>query len=140
MVLFQKYHPATKELTSPKWAFQKLEKDSVQKGADSFIAEMEEWFPDIFLVWGFNFIEAMFEKENGTYISNMVFGENFQVKDFENWSRRLQPKIKKCLFEVCGCTRHVAVFRQNDYICRFVAFIKHIKFKFKIFVAKTHVV
>lgn len=99
MVLFQKYHPATKELTSPKWAFQKLEKDSVQKGADSFIAEMEEWFPDIFLVWGFNFIEAMFEKENGTYISNMVFGENFQVKDFENWSRRLQPKIKKCLLE-----------------------------------------
>ena len=99
MVLFQKFHPSTKELTSPKWAFDTLKKNTVEEGADSFITEMQEWFPDIPFVWGADFLNAIDEIENETYVSDIIFGENFQVKDFENWSRRLQPKIKKCLLE-----------------------------------------
>ena len=32
-------------------------------------------------------------------ISEIVFGERFKVKDFENWSLRLREKIKRQLIE-----------------------------------------
>lgn len=102
MVLFQKYFPASKELTSPKWAFESVQSNSVEEGAERFLREMQEWFPRISFLWGTDFLDAMDELEDGVYVRDIIFGENFRVKDFENWSRRLQPKIKRYLLEIEG--------------------------------------
>lgn len=99
MILFQKYHPHTTELTSPKWAFEVLRQYQVWQGADRFLKEMREWMPQIPFRWSNEFLDAMDEPEDGVYISEIVFGERFKVKDFENWSLRLREKIKRRLIE-----------------------------------------
>ena len=99
MILFQKYHPKTTELTSPKWAYESLKQNQVWQGAERFLKEMREWMPQIPLRWSSEFLDAMDEVEEGTYISEIIFGERFKVKDFENWSLRLREKMKRQLIE-----------------------------------------
>lgn len=102
MVLFHRHNPGSKELSSPKWAFETVREDTVEESADHFITEMNEWFPRLHLYWGDDFIDGMEEMEDGIYISDMVFGEHFKVKDFENWSLRLRRKMREELLEeVC---------------------------------------
>ena len=99
MILFQKHHPNTTELTSPKWAFDTLKWKNVQQGADRFLMEMREWMPNVPFMWSNEFLDAMDEQEDGVFISDIVFGERFKAKDFENWSLRLREKIKRQLIE-----------------------------------------
>lgn len=99
MIIFQKYHPDTTELTSPKWAFGTLECNTVQQGADRFLSELREWMPNEPIMWSDEFLDAMDEQEEGIFVSDIVFGEWFKVKDFENWSLRLQAKLKRKLLE-----------------------------------------
>lgn len=99
MILFQKYHPYTTELTSPKWAYENLKQDQVWQGAERFLEEMREWMPQVTLRWSEEFLDALDETEDGIYIGELVFGEHFKVKDFENWSLRLREKIKRQLIE-----------------------------------------
>ena len=99
MILFQKHHPHTTELTSPKWAYESLSPYQVWEGAERFLKEMREWMPQVPLRWSNEFMDAMDEKEDGAVIGEIVFGERFKVKDFENWSLRLREKIKKQLVE-----------------------------------------
>ncbi|MBQ7955325.1 MAG: hypothetical protein IJ282_06200 [Lachnospiraceae bacterium] len=99
MILFQKYHPYTKELTSPKWAYENLKQDRVWQGAERFLKEMREWMPQVPLRWSNDFLDAMDELQDNIYIGELIFGEHFTVKDFENWSLRLREKIKRQLIE-----------------------------------------
>lgn len=102
MILFHRYHPKSKELSSPKWAYGRIRKDTVGESADNFIDEMNEWFPQLHLYWGDSFLDGMEEKENDIYVSDIVFGERFKEKDLENWSLRMRGKIRKELLEeVC---------------------------------------
>lgn len=102
MILFHRHNPGSKELSSPKWAFETVREDTVEESADQFINEMNEWFPRLHLYWGDDFLDGMEEMEEGIYISDMVFGEHFKVKDFENWSLRLRWKMREELLEeVC---------------------------------------
>ncbi|MCM1047161.1 MAG: hypothetical protein NC433_01890 [Clostridiales bacterium] len=102
MVLFHRHNPVSKELSSPKWAFETVKEDTVEKSADNFIEEMNEWFPKLHLYWGDDFLDGMEEMEDGVYISDMIFNEHFKVKDFENWSLRLRQKMREELLnEVC---------------------------------------
>lgn len=102
MILFHRHNPVSKELSSPKWAFETVREDTVEESADNFIDEMNEWFPRLNLYWGDDFLDGMEETENDIYISDMVFGEHFKVKDFENWSLRLRQKMREELLEeVC---------------------------------------
>lgn len=99
MVLFHRHNPASKELSSPKWAFETVKDDMVEESADRFIEEMNAWYPGLHLYWGDDFLDGMDEMEEGVYISEMIFGEHFKVKDFENWSLRLRKKLRKELLE-----------------------------------------
>jgi len=99
MILFQKYHPNSTELTSPKWAYENLRQYQVWQGAEKFLKEMQEWMPQMHFYWSNEFLDAMDEQEGGIYISDLVFGEHFKVKDFENWSLRLREKMKRRLIE-----------------------------------------
>ncbi|MGN0366120.1 MAG: RNA polymerase sigma factor [Suilimivivens sp.] len=99
MVLFHRYHPDSKELSSPKWAFEEVREDTVEYGADRFVKEINVWFPRFNLYWGDAFLDGMEDKEEGIYISDMIFGEHFRVKDFENWSLRMRKKIREEMFE-----------------------------------------
>lgn len=102
MILFHRHHPKTKELSSPKWAYDTIQEDTVNKSADNFMEEMNKWFPKLHLVWGDAFLEGMEQKENEIYVRDMVFGEHFTTKDFENWSLRLRKKMREELLkEVC---------------------------------------
>lgn len=99
MVIFQKYHPNTTELTSPKWAYEELKLNTVEQGAERFLEEMREWMPGVPVMWNDAFLDAMDEKEEDTFVSDIIFGERFKTKDFENWSLRLRDKLKKQLLE-----------------------------------------
>lgn len=99
MLLFQKYHPDTKELTSPKWAYEVLSPKTVDEGAEQFLSEMREWMPNVPLMWNADFLDGMDEMEDGIFVSDIVFGERFKTKDFENWSLRLREKLKRQLLE-----------------------------------------
>lgn len=102
MILFHRHNPDSKELSSPKWAFGTIRKDTVEESADNFIDEMNEWFPRLHLYWGDAFLDGMEEKENDTRVSDIIFEEHFKVKDFENWSLRLRKKLRdELLEEVC---------------------------------------
>lgn len=102
MVLFHRYHPETKELSSPRWAFEMIRENTVEESADHFIEEMNDWIPRLHLYWGDAFLDGMEEQENGIYISDMIFGEHFKVKDLENWSLRLRKKLREeMLEEIC---------------------------------------
>ena len=100
MILFHKYFPKAKELTSPGWAYGMIEENTVEQAANRFITELQEWFPQISFAWEEDFLDAMEKIDEGIPVSDIIFGSRFQAKDFENWSRRLQPKIKKVLLEV----------------------------------------
>lgn len=99
MLVFQKHHPNTTELTSPKWAYGVLESKSVEQGAECFLEEMREWMPGVSFVWSDDFLDAMDEMEEEQLVSDIIFGERFKTKDFENWSLRLREKIKRQLLE-----------------------------------------
>ena len=98
MVLFHKYHPDAKVLGSPKWAFDELKQNTVEEGADRYHAEINEWFPNFHLFWGDNFQDEMDEKEDGIYISDMVYEDHFDVRDFENWCLRTRERMKEKMF------------------------------------------
>ena len=99
MIIFQKYYPKTKELTSPKWAFEVLERKSVGQGAEHFLEEIRQWMPGVPFQWNDDFLKAMEEREEKQPVSDIIFGERFRTKDFENWSLRLREKIKRQLLE-----------------------------------------
>ena len=102
MVLFHRHHPDSKELSSPKWAFKVIRKNTVELSADNFIEEMNEWFPKLHLYWGDAFLDGMEEMENDTRVSDIIFGERFKEKDLENWSLRMRGKMREELLEeVC---------------------------------------
>lgn len=44
-------------------------------------------------------MDAMEEQEDGIFIGDIIFGERFKIKDFENWSLRLRDKLKRQLLE-----------------------------------------
>lgn len=92
LVLFHKFNPDTTELSSPKWAFSELEEDMVSEGATDFITEMMSWIPGMLLKWSDEFINACDEPYGNSYVGELIFGENFKTKDFENWSRRIREK------------------------------------------------
>lgn len=102
MILYHRHHPDSKELSSPKWAFETICEDTVEVSADNFIEEMNEWFPKLHLYWGDAFLDGMEEMENDTRVSDIVFGERFKEKDLENWSLRMRKKMREELLEeVC---------------------------------------
>ena len=102
MILYHRHHPNSKELSSPKWAFETIREDTVELSADNFIEEMNEWFPKLHLYWGDAFLDGMEEIENDTRVSDIVFGERFKEKDLENWSLRMRRKMREELLEeVC---------------------------------------
>lgn len=99
MILYHRYHPDSKELSSPKWAFETIREDTVELSADNFIEEMNEWFPKLHLYWGDAFLDGMEEMENDTRVSDIVFGERFKEKDLENWSLRMRKKMREELLQ-----------------------------------------
>ena len=99
MILFHRYNPNTRELSSPSWAFGEVERETVADSAERFITELNEWIHHIRLDWSDGFYDELDELEDDEYVGNIVFGEHFKVKDFENWSNRLRVKIKKELME-----------------------------------------
>lgn len=99
MILYHRYHPDSKELSSPKWAFETIREDTVELSADNFIEEMNEWFPKLHLYWGDAFLDGMEEIENDTRVSDIVFGERFKEKDLENWSLRMRKKMREELLQ-----------------------------------------
>lgn len=99
MVLFHRYHPDAKVLGSPKWAYEELKEDTVEESADRYHKEINEWFPRYNLYWGNAFLDGMDEKEAGGYVGDMIYGEHFELGDFENWNLRMRRKIKEEMFE-----------------------------------------
>lgn len=99
MILFHKYHPNTKELSSPKWAFDEIHDYTVEESADRFEREINQWFPKYGLYWGDDFLDEMEESVEGLLIADMVYEEHFRVKDFENWSIRMRKKMKDTILE-----------------------------------------
>lgn len=94
MILFHKYNPGSKELSSPKWAFEEIHANTVEESADRFEQEMNQWFPKFGLYWGDEFLDKMEEEEDGILIADMIYEDHFKIKDFENWSLRIRKKIK----------------------------------------------
>jgi len=99
LILFHRYNPDSKELSSPKWAYEELIDYMVSQGADRFICDMTEWMPGVNLRWNDDFTDRLDGKYDGKYISDIIFGEYFKVKDFENWSRRIREKVKSKLID-----------------------------------------
>ena len=95
MVLFHRYHPDSKELSSPKWAFEEIKQYTVEESADRFVREINEWFPGFGLYWGDDFLDGIEVKEDGVYVGDMVYEDYFKIKDFENWSLRMRKKIRE---------------------------------------------
>ena len=94
MILFHKYNPDSRELSSPKWAFEEVHENTVEESADRFEKEINQWFPKFGLYWGNDFLDKMEEEEDGILIADMIYEEHFKLKDFENWSLRIRKKIK----------------------------------------------
>lgn len=94
MILFHRYNPGRKILSSPKWAHEELRESNVSDGAERFIDEINEWFPYVNASWNEGFYDALDEQKNGQYIGDLVFGENFTTKDYENWCASIQSVIK----------------------------------------------
>lgn len=102
MVLYNLICVDSKELSSPKWAFDVMKDYDMQENADSFMDEFHKRMPHVELEWGDDFLNGMDEQENGIYISEMIFGEHFTKKDLENWTLRFRQKMRRELFEeVC---------------------------------------
>lgn len=98
IILFQILHPRTKELSSPKWAFEELKEKPLLDSADRFLYEMNKRMKYGKLVWGSYFWDSMETEEAGTLICDLIFGERFKIKDLENWSIRFRNKLKE---EIC---------------------------------------
>ena len=45
------------------------------------------------------YMDGMEEKEDGRFIADIIYGEHFKVKDFENWSLRMRKKMKEKMLE-----------------------------------------
>lgn len=102
LVLYNLVHTDSKELSSPKWAFEVMKDRDMQENADEFMDEFHKRMPNTELEWGDEFLDGMDEQEKGIYISEMIFGEHFTKKDLENWSLRFRQKMRRELFEeVC---------------------------------------
>lgn len=102
MVLYNLIYMDSKELSSPKWAFDVMKDYDMQENADSFMDEFHKRMPHVELEWGDDFLDGMDEQEKGIYISEMIFGEHFTKKDLENWTLRFRQKMRRELFEeVC---------------------------------------
>lgn len=99
LVLFHKYHPDSKMLSSPKWAYEEVEKETVKNSAMRFEREINEWFPTYQLAWGDAFLTRMEEQLKDEFVANVQYGKHFDTKDFENWSIRMRKKIKDELYE-----------------------------------------
>lgn len=99
MVLYHRHHPDSRELSSPKWAYEELADYTIDDSSTRYICEINAWFPTFGLYWGEDFQNGMDEREDNVYISDMIFGEHFKVKDLENWSLRMRNKIKCTLIE-----------------------------------------
>lgn len=99
VLLFHKYFPRTRELSSPGWAFEQLSENSVEMGADRFMEEMNQWMPYISLYWSDEFLDGLYEVECGKRVGQLIFGENFKKKDFENWAVAIRKKIKNKMSE-----------------------------------------
>lgn len=99
LLLFHRYFPNTSELSSPTWAFEQLLESSVELGADRFIEEMKEWIPYVTLYWSDEFLDGLYQVEFGKRVGQLIFGEQFNKKDFENWSVRIREKVKKKMAE-----------------------------------------
>ena len=99
LVLFNLINEDSKDLSSPKWAFEKMKDYDMQMNADEFMNEFHEHMPSVELEWGDVFLDGMDELEQGVYISEMIFGEHFSKKDLENWSLRFRRKMRLKLFE-----------------------------------------
>jgi len=76
-----------------------LSPKTVEAGAEQFLEEMRDWMPNVPFMWNADFLDAMDEIEDGVLVSDIVFGERFKTKDFENWSLRLREKLKQQLLE-----------------------------------------
>jgi len=99
MILFHKYHPDTKELSSSSWAYEELGSVTVRDGADRYYQEINEWFPNYKLSWGAAFWDGLRKKKGKDYIGDIIFNKHFNVKNFENWTSRIRAGIRKELFE-----------------------------------------
>lgn len=98
MILFHRYHPDAKVLGSPNWAYDEIRQNTVEEGADRYHREINEWFPDFHLFWGDDFVDEMDEKEDGIYISDMIFENHFDARDFENWCLRTRERLREKMF------------------------------------------
>ena len=95
MVLYHRYHPDSKELSSPKWAYEEVKCNTVEESADRFVREINEWLPNFGLYWGEDFLDGIETEEDGVYVGDMVYEDYFKIKDFENWSLRMRKKIRE---------------------------------------------
>lgn len=95
LILFQRYHPMSKQLSSPVWSYEQLEGQTVENGADRFMNEINEWIPYLSLYWGDEFLDEMDQPFEEGCIKDIIFSERYQIKDFENWSIRIRAKLKK---------------------------------------------
>lgn len=107
-ILFHKYHPKTKELGSPGWAYREVQDETVAESAERFIRELNEWLIYMRLTWGEDFYDRLDEEEEGCYVGDIVFSNRFTVKDFENWSSRLRSKVKKKLQEETAAEKRMS--------------------------------
>ncbi len=96
IVLYALMHPNTKTLSSPQWAFDKMQEFTVQHNADCFLDTLNDIYRDLELVWSDEFLDNMEEKykDTGLYICDLIFGEHFVTKDIENWTSRYRQKMK----------------------------------------------
>lgn len=99
LILFQRYHPMSKQLSSPGWSYEQLEGQTVENGADRFMSEINEWLPYLRLYWGDEFLDEMDQPYEQGYVRDIIFSEHYQIKDFENWSIRIRAKLKKQMTE-----------------------------------------
>ncbi len=115
MVLYHRYHPDSKELSSPSWAYEEIKCSTVEESAERFVKEINAWFPQFRLHWSEDFFDAVESKEDGCCIADMVYEDYFKVKDFENWSLRMRKKIREEMMEVeyrkdnCSCNMMFSV-------------------------------
>lgn len=97
IVLYNYKSATSKVLASPQWAYNKLENNTVFEGGDNFIDCLQKALKEPSLHWGDDFIDQLEDedRDTGKYIGELNFGENFQKKDFENWTARYKTKMVK---------------------------------------------
>ena len=93
----RKHHPRSKKLTFSNWAYKELKKSSVCTGDARFREEMTDWAPNTKFHWGPSFSNSLFSKDEATGLPvfELIFGEHFTEKDFENWCNSVRKQLKK---------------------------------------------